>query len=242
MSEHSFSVEDAMKYGIEGAVIIKNLKFWLDKNIANKKHVHDGEVWTYNSIEAFHMLFPYLKPKQIIRVLEKLKNKGVIKTGNFNAKKYDRTKWYTLTGYYNTFLSISRNGQMEFQESGNGFTEMGKPIPDSNTDGKPDNSLDEPEGKSSNQKEVEEIHPPEYYLQSPQPHVRLLGYYFRRKGIEFENVEQQKLIFKMNLQWASKITKAKFHRDKILEAFDRAEQIPGKADYNLSTVLKYLTK
>lgn len=104
------------------------------------------------------------------------------------------------------------------------------------------NSLDEPEYSSSNQKKEEEIHQPEYYLESKQPHIRLLGYYFKRKEIIFENVEQQRLIFKMNIPWAAKITKARFSRDKILEAFDRAEKIPGKADYNLSTVLKYLTK
>ena len=40
--QHSFEVEDAVKYGVEKAIILNNLRFWLEKNRANRKNISDG--------------------------------------------------------------------------------------------------------------------------------------------------------------------------------------------------------
>jgi len=169
---------------------------------------------------------------RIKAIVGKLKELGFLKQVGFDGRR--------------RFLSVSIPQPYQKQDTSsteNSTPEVSKTIPiDNIVDNSIDNSLDEPETSPLNQKKPEEIHPPEYYLQSSQPHIKLLGYYFRRKEIEFENPEQQKQIFEMNLKWASKITKAKYSREKILQAFDRAEQIPGKLDYNLCTIFKYLTK
>lgn len=128
---HSFNTEIAKLYGVEGAVIIENLYFWLAKNKANKKHFYDGEYWTYNSVNAFKELFPYWTERQIERILKNLEKDGAIITGNYNKLNYDRTKWYALT---QTVKCIYANGEMDLHESLNGFTEMVKPIPYINTD------------------------------------------------------------------------------------------------------------
>lgn len=75
--QHSFEVEDAVKYGIEKAIILNNLRFWLE-NRANRKNISDGQVWTYNSAEAFELLFPYMKARTIARYLRELEFDGVI--------------------------------------------------------------------------------------------------------------------------------------------------------------------
>lgn len=151
MKEHHFRIQDAIDYGVECAVILYNLRFWLDKNLANNKNVKDDRVWTYNSMKAFHQLFPYLSIKQIENRLAKLKEHGVLLVGNYNANAYDRTNWYSVNekGY-----CISSNGEMEFPESGNGFPQTGEPIPDSNTNNKPNTkkSIQKP----INEKELKE--------------------------------------------------------------------------------------
>jgi hypothetical protein len=96
--EHHFNIEDAKKYGINAAVILNNLKFWIAKNKANNKHFHNGTYWTYNSIKAFSELFPYMSEKQIRTALENLEELGVIGKGNFNENKYDRSNWFCLVG------------------------------------------------------------------------------------------------------------------------------------------------
>lgn len=134
MAEYTFDVEVAKIYGIDAAVILRHLKFWLEKNAANNKHIHDGEVWTYNSIEAWHQIFPFWTPRQIETRLNILAEKGMIAKGNYNKSKYDRTCWYTIKS---PELRISPNCEMEKTELLNGSHQNVEPIPYKNTDKKP---------------------------------------------------------------------------------------------------------
>ena len=96
MTTHSFDIVDAQTHGIEAAVILHNLRFWLQKNAANHKHAYDDYYWTYNSANAFAELFPYMTATKVHRVLKNLEDKGVIFSANYNKDQLDRTKWYTL--------------------------------------------------------------------------------------------------------------------------------------------------
>ena len=93
---HSFNVEIAKQYGIEKAVILENFYFWIKKNQANKKNMHDGKAYTFNTASAFAELFPYIKERQIAKLLREMECEDeLLLSGQFN--NYDRTKSYTLT-------------------------------------------------------------------------------------------------------------------------------------------------
>ncbi len=132
--EHSFDIDIAKKYGIQPAILLKNLYFWIEKNKANDKNFYDGYWWTYNSKKAFAELFPYMTARQIEYALQKLIEDDLIITGNYNKVAYDRTLWYAITkkGY-----SILQNCEMEETRKGNGNPENVQPIPDINTGSKP---------------------------------------------------------------------------------------------------------
>ena len=102
--QHSFDIDDAVKYGIEKAIILNNLRFWLEKNKANNQNVFDGYVWTYNSSEAYGLLFPYIKPKTIARYLREMEDEGIIISCQKSTNKLDRTKSYTLPEYSESSL------------------------------------------------------------------------------------------------------------------------------------------
>lgn len=93
---HSFEPADAEKYGILEAVLLSNIRWWVAKNEANKKHFHDGRYWTYNSAKAFATLFTYASQQQIQRALKRLEEAGVLKVGCYNDNPYDHTKWYSV--------------------------------------------------------------------------------------------------------------------------------------------------
>ncbi|WP_139240164.1 hypothetical protein [Fodinibius roseus] len=94
---HFFSVADAELYGIKAAVILQNLRTYLDLNLAAERNIRDGRVWTYNSREALSRYHPYLSTRQIRYRLEKLIEQGVL-----IAKKYykkgptDHRLWYSI--------------------------------------------------------------------------------------------------------------------------------------------------
>lgn len=128
---HSFSVEIAAKLGLNAAILLDNLGFWIAKNEANNVNFRDGNYWTFNSMKAFATLFPYMTKRQIEFALKKLKDEGLIVTANYNEQKYDRTLWYALT---EKGKSISHGCEMEVTPVLNGNHTHVTPIPDSKPD------------------------------------------------------------------------------------------------------------
>jgi len=142
--QHHFDSEIAQEYGIDIAVLVNNLDFWLRKNKANNRNIHDQKVWTYNSVSAFCELFPYWSENQIRHILKKMEDEGIIEVGNFNKSTYDRTKWYTFTNaFVKSHTSICDISQMEVVDLPNGFGKSNRPIPDNKPDVKTDSKPDE---------------------------------------------------------------------------------------------------
>lgn len=170
MKVHLFNVEEAKKYGVEKAVIIYNLRFWLEKNKANGSNEHDGYYWTYNSAEAFSDLFPYFTQSKIGRMLRQLEDDGVIISGCYNNKGYDRTKWYSMPEFkvaeiqdedsskpcdYSYFKNEECNFQnctMDISYLNNGYFKNEQPIPYVNTDSNPDSNSYINKGATKNSK------------------------------------------------------------------------------------------
>ena len=142
---HSFNVEIAEKFGIEKAIILEHFFFWIKKNKANKKNIHDGRYYTYNTAEAFAELFPYIKERKIAQILREMENEdNLLLSGQFF--NYDRTKSYTLTDYAMSLFEPSiiqkfdngtyKNLTMEHTKNGDCLNT------DINTDIKPDINTD----------------------------------------------------------------------------------------------------
>lgn len=126
---HFFDIEIAQQYGILEAVLLNHFEFWIDKNKANEKNFYDGCYWTYNSTAAFSKLFPYASKRQIEKALKNLRDQGLIKTGNYNENKYDRTLWYAFT---EKGESILHRGNIHITKNVNGFHQDVTTIPDNN--------------------------------------------------------------------------------------------------------------
>lgn len=154
--QHHFDIEIAEKYGLNEAIILNNIRFWVLYNEANGTNFHDGRFWTYNSQKAFEKLFPYMKPFTVRAALKSLEDNGLIITGNYNKSSYDRTKWYTLSDKANmlfaqlspicgkTQMDVKENlnsmrgkPQLDVRIATNGIEENDEPIPDIKPDMKP---------------------------------------------------------------------------------------------------------
>lgn len=110
LESHSFNIELACELGIEKAIILFNIIHWMNRNIINKKNVHDGLCWTYNSSRAFHLQFPYIPRDSIKRYLLELENDGwILSRNDLNHSKFDKTKWYSWGEKLAPFISDQRN-------------------------------------------------------------------------------------------------------------------------------------
>lgn len=110
---HFFETGFAEIYGIEAAVLLHYIHYWVLHNRANETNYRDGRYWTYNSRAAFKKLFPYMSEWRIKESLSQLQKGGMILIGCYNEKAFDRTSWYTTTDecdrLYESIDSIGRN-------------------------------------------------------------------------------------------------------------------------------------
>lgn len=116
MRKHVLDINVAQLVGTNAALILENLAYWCEHNAANNVNLHDGHYWTYNSTKAFAELFPYMTVNVIRHALKKLKDEGLIITGNYNKSAYDRTMWYALTEKAETILGVTTHSDEPGQE------------------------------------------------------------------------------------------------------------------------------
>lgn len=139
---HGFDVEIASLIGLDEAIMLNSIDFWIRKNRANGRHENEGKFWMYNSAEAFTELFPYWTAKQIRRILDSLIKKAIVIKGQFGGS--DRTLWFAIS---DTCKSILPNGQMDFHitKREDGSAQTGK----CSTVAKPVTDLEDGKAKAS---------------------------------------------------------------------------------------------
>ena len=145
---HSFDVALAAKYGVEEAIVLHHFQFWVKFNKRTGKNYREGRTWTFNTQKDLIAHFPYFKNRyKVIRIVENLVEKKVLKKGNFNKTTFDRTVWYAfenesdwLTGTVEdpalceNEQCIVQNRTMECSKTHNGECENAPPIPDTKTE------------------------------------------------------------------------------------------------------------
>lgn len=105
-------------FDLDTAVFLDTIAYWIKKNAANKQehNFHEGRYWTYNTLEAFTKMFPGWSIQTIRRIIRNCVKDGLLLTGNFNRKGYDRTGWYSLTDkaieyYSGLFITVQETDE-----------------------------------------------------------------------------------------------------------------------------------
>lgn len=82
----------AKEIGLNESIIFLQLEFL----IAISENNRDGDWWTFQSEEDLKNQFPFWCKSTINRTIHSLQNQGLIVVDNFNTKKYDRTRWFSI--------------------------------------------------------------------------------------------------------------------------------------------------
>ena len=92
---------------LDEAAVLQQIHYWVSRS----DKVHDGKKWTYNTMEDWLKQFPWIgSTRTLKRYFDDLEAKKILKVGNFNKVKFDRTKWYTID--YDAFYDfVNRGGQ-----------------------------------------------------------------------------------------------------------------------------------
>lgn len=82
----------AAAIGLNEAIFLQQLHYWVERS----ENQIDGHRWVYNTIADWGKQFPFWSTKTISRTIGSLEKRGLVLSGNYNPKGYDRTKWYTI--------------------------------------------------------------------------------------------------------------------------------------------------
>lgn len=154
----------ATKIGVDAALVLQQVHYWVEINRKKNSNFHDGAYWTYNTIKDWNKCFPFYGERTIQRIFKKLKDLGILKVGNFNKAKFDKTSWYSIdydklneivegsktcnasrqNGVIEDTKSVNDNDKMAERERQNGVTtatkgvneddKMAEPIPEISTE------------------------------------------------------------------------------------------------------------
>lgn len=101
----------ATMLGLNEAIVLQQIHYWLVNNEKNNINFKNGRYWTFNSMKKWREeTFPFLGMDALRRAFNNLEKKGILITGNFNQKGYDRTKWYTID--YQKLYSMRCNNSL----------------------------------------------------------------------------------------------------------------------------------
>jgi len=134
---HAFDPDLAKELGVEKAIIIWHLQFWIRFNRNRGKNIRDGKCWTYQAMADMQAYMPYFTYDSIRYHLEGLKDAGIIIVANYNRAKFDKTLWYAFADE-KAFAVDEENSKKSYERgkphsSGENPTRDGenpRPIPD----------------------------------------------------------------------------------------------------------------
>ena len=86
------SVEIGEAFGVCEALLIQQIHFWCTSH----GHLKSGYRWCRNTYTEWASHLRMFSERSIERALRGLAKQGVVVTGVFNKKGYDRTRWYRL--------------------------------------------------------------------------------------------------------------------------------------------------
>lgn len=113
---HSFNTDLAEKFGIEKAILLDHICYWIAENERNEVNFIDGKTWVFNTAKALNEKFHYMSQRSLARYLNELERDGVLITGNYCKNHFNRTKWYALSDEYMHLLNDYKSAS-EIKES-----------------------------------------------------------------------------------------------------------------------------
>lgn len=118
---HNFKIDLAKKCGVDNAIFLQDIAYWIDYNSSGNVNFREGRYWTYSTMEAICERHPYWTKRQVQRIVKNcLENKWLF-IGKYNKSNYDHTNWYSVS---DEILSIISGKSLE-QDS---FPDDTKPL------------------------------------------------------------------------------------------------------------------
>jgi len=83
--------------GLNEAIVLQQLHYWIEKNKSKGVNLRDDRVWTFSSTQEYRDRdFPFWSINTVRRTFTSLADMGILIKGNYNKLKIDKTLWYAI--------------------------------------------------------------------------------------------------------------------------------------------------
>jgi hypothetical protein len=131
--------------GLDGAIILQQVHYWVSQNEAAGRNERDGFTWTYNTYDQWRHDFPFWSARSIRRTIGHLEAMGLLVSGAYNRMSMDQTKWYrinypALSALCEGAARCGQIGQTMRPEWPDHAANLDRPIPETSTETCAENS------------------------------------------------------------------------------------------------------
>lgn len=96
VAERSYNATLMEKLGVNEALFLCQIMYWLKKNKGSGINYRNGRYWTYNTYQKWLEQMPWFSLSTLRRTVDSLEKSKCLITGRFNQNNYDKTRWYTV--------------------------------------------------------------------------------------------------------------------------------------------------
>lgn len=86
----------AKAIGVNEAIVVQQVHYWLQENEKNKRNYINGRYWTYNNVSEWQRQFSFWSYDGVKKILARLKAMRVLDAERLSSDKRDRTLYYTI--------------------------------------------------------------------------------------------------------------------------------------------------
>ena len=97
ISEETGELKKPDKTGLNKAIFLNQLNYWIELNEQSEINFEDGYYWSYSSYpKMIERDFPYWSVDTLKRAVTSLEKYGIVISANYNSMKMDKKKWYRI--------------------------------------------------------------------------------------------------------------------------------------------------
>ena len=97
ISEETGELKKPDKTGLNKAIFLNQLNYWIELNEQAGINFEDGYYWSYSSYpKMIERDFPYWSVDTLKRAVTSLEKYGIVISANYNSMKMDKKKWYRI--------------------------------------------------------------------------------------------------------------------------------------------------
>lgn len=110
-----FSVSDAKEFGVDMALIINLIDWWLDPDSSDNTRVEHGVRWVCTAYKKLAKALPFIPERRVQKRVAELRKQGRYLTIKLDGKRYDNRHWVASVSSVVSFIKDNTSNEIDVE-------------------------------------------------------------------------------------------------------------------------------